>query len=58
MYNINILSEVNDENIRVAIIAAVTELMTGDSNLTVNKMKRGRLESPIWNAISRPNINF
>ena len=58
MYNINILSEVNDEDIRVAIISAVTELMTGDSNLNVAKMKRGRLESPIWNAISRQNINL
>lgn len=58
MYNINILSEVEDENIRVAIISAVTELMMGESNLNVTKMNRGRLESPIWNAISRQNMNF
>ena len=58
MYNINILSEVEDENIRVAIISAVTELMMGESNFNVTKMNRGRLESPIWNAISRQNMNF
>ena len=58
MYNINILNEVENENIRVAIISAVTELMIGESNLNVNRMKRGKLESPIWNAVSRQNMNF
>ncbi len=53
MYNINILNDVNDDNLRVAIISAVTEMMTGESNLNVTRMKRGKLESPIWNAILR-----
>lgn len=53
MYNINILSDVNDDNLRVAIISAVTEMMTGESNLNVVRMKRGKLESPIWNAVLR-----
>lgn len=53
MYNINILSDVNDDNLRVAIISAVTEMMTGESNLNVTRMKRGKLESPIWNAVLR-----
>ena len=55
MYNINILSDVNDDNLRVAIISAVTEMMTGESNLNVTRMKRGKLESPIWNAVLRQN---
>ena len=53
MYNINILNDVNDDNLRVAIISAVTEMMTGEGNLNVTRMKRGNLESPIWNAILR-----
>ncbi len=53
MYNINILNDVNDDNLRVAIISAVTEMMTGEGNLNVTRMKRGKLESPIWNAILR-----
>ena len=53
MYNINILSDVNDDNLRVAIISAVIEMMTGESNLNVVRMKRGKLESPIWNAVLR-----
>jgi len=53
VYNINILNDVNDDNLRVAIISAVTEMMTGESNLNVTRMKRGKLESPIWNAILR-----
>lgn len=53
MYNINIFSDVNDDNLRVAIISAVTEMMTGESNLNVVRMKRGKLESPIWNAVLR-----
>ncbi len=53
MYNINILNDVSDDNLRVAIITAVTEMMTGESNLNVTRMKRGKLESPIWNAVLR-----
>lgn len=58
MYNINILSEVNDENIRVAIISAVTEFIMKDSELNVTRMKRGRIEVPAWNSVARQNINF
>ena len=58
MYNINILSEVNDENIRVAIISAVTEFIMKDSELNVTRMKRGRIEAPAWNSVARQNINF
>ena len=53
MYNINILNDVNDDNLRVAIISAVTEMMTREGNLNVTRMNRGKLESPIWNAILR-----
>lgn len=53
MYNINILNDVNDDNLRVAIISAVTEMMMGECDLNVARMKRGKLESPIWNAVLR-----
>ena len=54
MYNINILTECNDENVRVAIIVAVSELMnSGDSNFIVNRMRRSKVEVPVWNSISR-----
>lgn len=53
MYNINILSECNDEVVRVAIIAAVNEILNSKSNLIVRKMKRGGVNSPIWNEFSR-----
>lgn len=56
MYNINILSKCDDEKIRVAIITAIMEFMTGESNLNVSKLKRGKSESPIWNSISRREI--
>lgn len=58
MYNINILSEVNDDNVKVAIISAVAEIMTGESNLNVARMKRGKIETPVWNMVARQNINF
>ena len=59
MYNINILSECNDEFIRAAIISAVCETLNGgESSLVVNRMKRGTVASPIWNTISRQeNLN-
>ena len=44
MYNINILTECNDENVRVAIIAAVCEMLNTDSSLVVNRMKRGNVQ--------------
>ena len=54
MYNINILTECNDENVRVAIIVAVSELMnSGDSNFIVNRVRRSKVEVPVWNSISR-----
>lgn len=56
MYNINILTECNDENIRAAIIAAVCEVINVDSSLFINRMKRGNVNSPIWNTISRKEI--
>ena len=58
MYNINILSDVQDENIRVAIIAAVNEMMTVESEFHVARMKRGKIEAPIWNAVSRQNFEI
>ena len=59
MYNINILNECNDEAVRVAIITAVSELLnSNESNLDVFRMRRGRVNSPVWNAISRQeNLN-
>lgn len=53
LYNIDILSKCDDENIRVAIVSAVMEMMTGESDFYVSKMKRGKLESPVWNAVLR-----
>ena len=54
MYNINILTECNDENIRVAIITAVLEMLNGGtSSLNITRMKHGRLNSPIWNSVIR-----
>lgn len=58
MYNINILSEVSDENIRVAIISAVTEFIMKDSTLNVVRMRRGKIESSVWNSVARQNINL
>lgn len=58
LYNISILSEVNDENVRVAIISAVTEFIMKDSNLNVTRMRRGKIEAPVWNSIARQNMNF
>lgn len=56
MYSINILTECNDENVRAAIIAAVCETMSVESSLVVNRMRRGSVNSPVWNAISRQEI--
>lgn len=53
MYNIEILNNCDDENIRVAIIAAVSEVMMGDSNLIVTRMRHGKIDAPVWNAMSR-----
>ena len=54
MYNINILTECNDESVRATIIAAVCEMLNGGvSSLSVNRMKRGRVVSPVWNTVSR-----
>ncbi len=53
MYNIKILTECNDENIKVAIISAILEALGGDSSIVINKLKRGNVNSPIWNSISR-----
>lgn len=58
MYNINILSDVQDDNVRVAIIAAVSEIMIGESEIHVTRMKRGKIESPIWNAVSRQSYEI
>lgn len=59
MYNINILSECSDEEIRVAIIASVNEFLSKNSSgFFVNRMKRNNMNTPIWNAISRQeNLN-
>ena len=58
MYNINILSYVDDDNIRAAIIAATLEMINSESSLVVNRMKRGNINSPVWNSFSRQeNLN-
>ena len=59
MYNINILTECNDEYVRAAIVAAVCNtLNNGESSLFINRMKRGGINSPVWNAVSRQeNLN-
>lgn len=56
MYNINILTECNDENIKVAIIAAVGEILNKESSLVVDRFKRGKVNSPVWNVTSRHEI--
>lgn len=56
MYNINILTECNDENVRAVIIAAICEMLNTNSSLVVNMMKRGNVNSPVWNATSRQEI--
>ena len=56
MYNIKILSECNDDNICAAIITAVCETMNTDCSLIVKKMRRGNVNTPVWNAISRKEI--
>jgi len=56
MYNINILSECNDDNVRAAIIAAVCEMLSVESNFVVNKMRRNSVNSPVWNFVSRQEI--
>ena len=53
MWNINILTKCDDENVRVAIISAVNEILSVESNIIVNRMKHGRINSPVWNTISR-----
>ena len=55
MYNINIISKCDDENIRVAIIAAVNSIMETNGSVVVSKMKHGRVTAPAWNAILRTN---
>lgn len=61
MYNINILSECNNEETRVAIIASVSEFLSKNSNSSsffVNRMKRGKTNTPVWNIVSRQeNLN-
>ena len=59
MYNINILSECNNEETRVAIIASINEFLSkNSSSFFVNRMKRGKTNTPVWNAISRQeNLN-
>lgn len=56
MYNINILTKCDDENIRAVILAAVCEVISIDSKLVINRMKRGSSNSPVWNTISRQEI--
>lgn len=56
MYNINILTECNDEKIRAAIIAAVCEVLSVDSSFVVNRMRRGGTNSSVWNLVSRKDI--
>ena len=54
MYNINILTECNDEFVRAAIVAAACEMLgSGESSLDIRKMKRGSVNSPVWNSVSR-----
>lgn len=57
MYNINILSNVDDEFVKVAIITAVNEMLGNDnSSINVTRMKRGKCETPIWNMVSRQDF--
>jgi len=59
MYNVNILTECNDEFVRTAIITAVCEVLGSNAgNLSINRMKHGKVNSPVWNSISRQeNLN-
>ena len=53
MYNINILTRCDDENVRVAIISAVNEVLSCESNVIVRELKRIKNNTPIWGAIGR-----
>ena len=53
MYNINILTECNDENIRVAIISAVREYIEKESNINVRRIKRIAGNVPVWGRMAR-----
>ena len=58
MYKISILNECNDELVRVAIIAAVNEILYSDSNFFVTRMRHGKINAPVWNTFSRQeNLN-
>jgi len=45
--------------IGLSIITAVLEMLNGGtSSLNISKMKRGRMNAPVWNIISRQeNLN-
>lgn len=55
MYNVNVLTECQDEEEFAVVLSAVLAMLEEEStsNLMVRKPKRTSIISPDWNAITR-----
>ena len=55
MYNVNVLTECQDEEEFAVVISAVLAMLEEDrdSDLIIRRLRRTNITSPSWNAISR-----
>lgn len=56
MYNVNVLTECQDEEEMAVVISSVLAMLEEeniDTDLIVRKLKRTTITSPSWSAISR-----
>jgi len=57
MYNVNVLTECQDEEEMAVVISSVLAMLNDeyhiDTDLIVRRLKRTNINSPSWNAISR-----
>ena len=55
MYNVNVLTECQDEEEFAVVISSVLAMLEEerDTDLIVRKLKRTSINSPSWNAITR-----
>lgn len=55
MYNVNVLTECQDEEEFAVVISSVLAMLEEerDTDLIVRRLKRTNINSPSWNAISR-----
>lgn len=55
MYNVNVLTECQDEEEMAVVISAVLAMLEEEreNNLIVKRLKRTTITSPSWNVISR-----